>query len=307
MTELNLEVDGTADGGMRLDKYCALRPDAISRSRLKNGALEIFVNGQPAKMSRRVRPDDRLCIRWEDPIPEGLEAEDIPLSILYEDENVTVLDKAQGMVTHPAAGNWTGTLVHALLWHWKQETSGGNLRPGIVHRLDKDTSGVIITARNLETETFLQERFRSRSVGKVYAAILCGVPRELRGDIRTQILRDPKNRKRFTWSADPEKGRLAHTEYKVVRVYGPYSLVLFNLHTGRTHQLRVHSRYLGCPILGDPVYGKKDELFPDATLMLHARTLRICLPGSETPMNFEAPVPLRFKKILTTLKETFPS
>jgi len=307
MTELNLVVDETAAGGMRLDKYCALRPDSISRSRLKNGALEITVNGQSAKMSRKVRPSDRLCIRWEDPVPEGIEPEDIPLSILYEDDNVTVLDKRQGMVTHPAAGNWTGTLVHALLWHWKQKADGVNPRPGIVHRLDKDTSGVIITARNPETETLLQERFRSRSVGKTYAAILCGVPREHRGEIRTQLIRDPKNRKRFTWTADPGKGRFAHTGYRVIRVYGPYCLVLFSLHTGRTHQLRVHSKYIGCPILGDSVYGKKDRLFPDATLMLHARSLRICLPGSETPVTFEAPVPLRFKKILKTLKEMFPS
>ncbi len=307
MSEINIVVNATAGKGMRIDKYCSLQTGSISRSRLKNGALTILVNGQKAKMSRNVRVSDRITISWEDPIPEQLVAEDIPLEILFEDENVTVINKEQGMVTHPAAGNWSGTLVHALLWHWKQNAPEGNYRPGIVHRLDKDTSGVIITARNLDTEAWLQTQFRSRKVHKVYAAILKGVPKALEGEIRTQILRDPKNRKRYTWTNIPDRGRSSHTTYRVIRVYGHYSLVLFRLHTGRTHQLRVHSKFLGCPILGDPVYGKKDSLFPEASLMLHARSLRICLPGKDAPNLFEAPVPLRFKKILKILKETFPT
>jgi 23S rRNA pseudouridine1911/1915/1917 synthase len=305
MSEINLVVNETAGTGMRIDRYCALQNDAVSRSRLKNGALTVMVNGQKAKMSRNVRKDDIITVSWEDPIPEQLEAENIPLDILYEDETVTVVNKAQGMVTHPAAGNWSGTLVHALLWHWKRSAPEGNYRPGIVHRLDKDTSGVIVTARNLDSEAWLQNQFRSRKVYKIYAAILMGIPRIPEGDIRTQIMRDPKNRKKFICSSIPERGRSAHTSYRVIRTYGHYSLVLFRLHTGRTHQLRVHSRFLGCPILGDPVYGKKDRLFPDATMMLHARSLRICLPGSETTTLFEAPVPPRFKTVLKALKEEF--
>lgn len=307
MSEIRLVVEEDVGKSMRLDRYCALHNGAISRSRLKNGALAISVNGQSAKMSRNVRVSDIITIRWEDPIPEQLIAENIPLSIIFEDENVTVVDKAQGMVTHPAAGNWSGTLVHALLWHWKRGVVEGNYRPGIVHRLDKDTSGVIITARNIETETWLQSRFRARKVSKVYAAILKGVPSVREGEIRTQILRDPKNRKRFICSEDQERGRSAHTSYRVIRVYGHYALVLFRLHTGRTHQLRVHSKFLGCPILGDPVYGKKDSLFSDCTLMLHARSLRICLPSSDKVSLFESPIPSRFKHTLKILKETFPS
>ena len=141
---------------------------------------------------------------------------------------------------------------------------------------------------------------------KVYAAILKGVPQKNQGEIKTQIFRDSKDRKRFTWSDDSSKGRFAHTSYSVIRVFGPYSLVLFKLHTGRTHQIRVHSKYLGCPILGDPIYGKKDSLFTDATLMLHARTLKIMLPFSSHYSRFDAPIPIRFKKVIKTLKEKFP-
>jgi len=257
-------------------------------------------------MSRIVQENDTITILWEDPPSELPVAENIPLDIIFENENVTVVNKKQGMVTHPAAGNWTGTLVHALLWHWKNTTAPGNLRPGIVHRLDKDTSGLIITARNPETETWLQEQFRLRKVSKVYAAILKGIPPKKQGEVKTQIVRDSKNRKRFTWTDDTSKGRFAHTSYSVIKVYGSYSLVLFKLHTGRTHQIRVHSKFLGCPILGDPIYGKKDSLFVDATLMLHARTLKIQLPGSSKYSRFDAPIPIRFKKVIKKLKETFP-
>lgn len=306
MSELRLTVSNDAGSGMRLDRYCAAHAGSVSRSRLKNGALEVTVNGKAAKLSRTVKPRDEIVLSWEDPVPERIEGEDIPLSIVYEDQNVTVIDKARGMVTHPGAGNWTGTLVNALIWHWGLENPGTNLRPGIVHRLDKDTSGIIITARNPETETFLQEQFRTRKTIKVYAAILQGIPRAKTGDIRTQIVRDPKNRKRFTWTMDETRGKAAHTAYRVVKTYGNYALVLFRLYTGRTHQLRVHSKYLGCPILGDPVYGKKDRNFPDAALMLHARRLTIALPGSPKRMTFRSPLPARFKRTIIGLRNMFP-
>lgn len=306
MPEIRLLVDETAGCGIRLDRFCALQPGALSRSRLKNGATSVLVNGTPAKMSRLVRPADIITISWEDPVPGDIVPEELPLDIIFEDQSVTVINKAQGMVTHPAAGNWTGTLVHALLWHWKKQAPEGNHRPGIVHRLDKDTSGVIITARTPEAESWLQEQFKQRRTVKIYAAILTEVPKKRDGEVRTQILRDPKNRKRFTWSDNPEKGKSAHTDYHVVRTYGKYSLVLFRLHTGRTHQIRVHSKFLGCPILGDPVYGKKDPQFPGATLMLHAMKLTIMLPGNTIPATFEAPLPVRFKKVIRTLRERFP-
>lgn len=302
MRTLSVVVDDSAPSGIRLDRYCAGIEGSPTRSRLKNGATEILVNGTPSKLSRIVRPKDVITVTWEDPVCEDIGPENIPLDILYEDGNVTVVNKKQGMVTHPAAGHWSGTLVNALLWRWKTQASGENLRPGIVHRLDKDTSGVIITARNPETEAWLQDQFRLRRTKKIYAAILSGIPRTRSGEIRTQIVRDPKNRKRFTWSDNVERGKAAHTEFRVVKTYGPYALVLFTLHTGRTHQLRVHSKYIGCPILGDPVYGKNDSSFKGATLMLHARTLKIRLPGNEQFSRFDAPIPVRFKKVIKSLR-----
>jgi 23S rRNA pseudouridine1911/1915/1917 synthase len=307
MPEIRLTVEDEYSGGIRLDRYCASRPGAITRSRLKNGAIDIRVNDQKAKLSRIVRNGDRIVISWEDSGTEDIFPENIPLDILYEDGDITVIDKCQGMVTHPGAGNWSGTLVHALLWHWKRESPVGNPRPGIVHRLDRDTSGVIITARNPETEAYLQGEFRHRRVRKTYIAILAGTPKNPEGEVKTHLIRDPKNRKRFTWTDNPERGKFSHTSYRVVKRYGPYSLVVFSLHTGRTHQLRVHSKLLGCPILGDPVYGKKDRLFPDATLMLHARTLLICLPGDEKATRFSAAVPLRFRMAIKKLRELYPS
>ncbi|HOF84663.1 MAG TPA: RluA family pseudouridine synthase [Treponemataceae bacterium] len=301
MPEITLTVDQSAGSGVRLDRYCTMNNQELTRSRLKNGIQEVTVNGSVVKLSRIVRPGDRIVIHWEDPVPENIEGENIPLSIIYENDHVTVVNKRQGMVTHPAAGNWTGTLVNALLWHWKQLPDPGNLRAGIVHRLDKDTSGVIITARDRETESLLQKRFKQRAVRKTYIAILCGVPRPRKGIIETRIVRDPVNRKRFTCTDIPDKGKYAKTSYRIVRVLGNYSLCVFTLHTGRTHQIRVHARYLGTPILGDPVYGKKDKLFPDATLMLHARRLRIRIPDEKGIMTFTAPVPVRFRRVIRAL------
>lgn len=305
MSELSILVDDSIPDGTRLDRCCALAAGSPTRSRLKNGAKAILVNGQPAKLSRIVRRGDRITVVWEDPANVDIVPEEIPLEIIYEDENVTVVNKRQGMVTHPAAGNWSGTLVNALLWRWKKAAPEGNLRPGIVHRLDKDTSGVIIAARNPETESWLQDQFRLRRTKKAYCAILSGIPRTRSGEIRTQIIRDPKNRKRFTWSDVTGKGKAAHTDFRVIKTYGPYALVLFTLHTGRTHQLRVHSKYLGCPILGDPVYGKKDPSFPGATLMLHAKALSIRLPGKTDFTRFDAPIPLRFKKVIAALRKRY--
>lgn len=306
MGTIRAVVTEAAGDGIRLDRYCSLLDGAVSRSRLKNGVVSITVNGKEAKLSRVVFEGDVISIDWEDPPPEVPEAENIPLEILYEDGNVTVVNKRQGMVTHPGAGNRSGTLVHALLWHWRTTVKEGNLRPGIVHRLDKDTSGVIITARNPETEAWLQAQFAGRLTRKRYLAILSGVPKAREGEIKTQIVRDPRDRKRFTWGTDESKGKFAHTSYRIISTYGAYSIVCFALHTGRTHQIRVHAKFIGCPILGDPVYGKKDPAFPGATLMLHARSLRIALPGCVRRSRFIAPIPLRFKKILARLRELYP-
>jgi 23S rRNA pseudouridine1911/1915/1917 synthase len=294
---------------VRLDTYCSTI-QGISRSRLKNGLTLVKVNGVEAKLSLKLKGGEKVELEWEDPIPEAIIAEDIPLEIMYENDDVTIINKKQGMVTHPGAGNWRGTLVNALLYHWGRhdienvgESEFRNQRPGIVHRLDKDTSGVLITARNRDAEQWLQEQFKKRRVRKEYIAIVLGHPPAKHGSIKTQIVRDSRNRKKFVTSDDPQKGKFAHTVYYCIGMYGPYSLMRVKLKTGRTHQIRVHMKHIGCPILGDPIYGKPDGLFESASLMLHARTLGIRLPNDETFKLFTAAVPIRFKKVLKTLHE----
>ncbi len=311
MPVLSIKVDESLSGSMRLDAYISQAENGMSRSRLKTTATSILLNGAAAKLSKNVRAGDIIEIIWENPKPENLEPEDIPLDIIFENERVTVVNKKQGMVVHPAAGNWTGTLVNALLFHWgknpqildKSENSP-LLRPGIVHRLDKDTSGILITAKDADALSWLQNQFQSRRVKKEYIAIVCGHPKEPHGSIKTGITRDSRNRKKFT-TTDPDKGKFAHTIYKCIACYGPYSLMRVKLKTGRTHQIRVHMKYLGCPVMGDPIYGKKDAIFESATLMLHSYRLGIRLPDSNDFSVFKAPVPRRFKKVLKTLHRKY--
>ena len=300
----------------RLDKYIASLPDGMNRSKLKSGVTEILLNGKKSKLSQKINGGDIIDITWEDNIPDYIEPEDIPLDIIYEDENVTVVNKKQGMVTHPACGNWNGTLVNALLYHWgresiKQIKEGSEQkilefrRPGIVHRLDKETSGIIITAKNRDTEEFLGEQFRNKKLRKEYILIVKGRPPEKAGDIRTQIIRDPKDRKRFKAVKDTNEGKYARTIYHCISSYGNYTLVRVRLKTGRTHQIRVHMKFLGCPIVGDSIYNKVDPIFPNATLMLHSKLLQIQLPGQENPKTFITKTPERFIELEKKLKKMY--
>lgn len=315
METINLTVENI-NSSMRLDSYVSQNNSDVSRSRLKNGIVQIKVNNQNAKLSTKVKSGDNIFIEWEDPIPSDVIPNDIPLDILYEDENVTVVNKKQGMVTHPASGNWENTLVNALLFHWGRneihcndtldKTSVRQRRTGIVHRLDKDTSGTIITAKNRDSELWLQKQFKKHAVKKIYIAIVKGIPPKENGSIKTQLIRDPRNRKRFTTTQDTSRGKFSHTIYRCIAVYGNYSLMVLKLKTGRTHQIRVHLKSIGCPIVGDPIYGVKDKLFDSATLMLHSRKLGVRLPSSKnTFTEFTAPVPLRFKKVLQKLHKMF--
>lgn len=303
----------------RLDKYIASIPSGMNRSKLKSGVVSILVNGKNSKLSCKVKAGDCIDIEWEDNIPDDIEPENIPLEIIYEDENVCVINKKQGMVTHPACGNWNGTLVNALLFHWnrnkisqlKEAASDAELlkkrRPGIVHRLDKDTSGIIITAKNRDAEEWLGNQFRNHhQLVKEYIAICMNRPQHQHGVIKTQIIRDPKNRKIYRAVTDTEDGKFAQTAYYCIACYGEYSLMRIRIATGRTHQIRVHMKYLNCPVLGDPLYAKKDKLFPSATLMLHARLLKIKLPNEQTYHTFETKTPLRFKKVLKSLHSMYP-
>ena len=284
--------------GLRLDKYIAETLGLLSRSQLKSRLVSASVNGFEAKLSRLLHPGDDVCVEWTDEVDPGFVPEEIPLSVLYEDARSIVIDKPQGMVVHPARGNWRGTLANALLYRILQEHSGIPLsenavpdRAGIVHRLDKDTSGVLIAAKDAEAQAFLSTQFRNRKVFKEYLAITVRPPPTPSGRIENTLGRDPGDRKRF--APVTRGGKIAVTDWKVLAAYGPYRVVALRLHTGRTHQIRVHLKTLGCPILGDPVYGRRDGRFPDATLMLHARRLRILLPGRSDPSLFSARVPER--------------
>lgn len=314
MNRIAFTTDAAALAGKkeRLDAY-ASSVEGISRSRLKNGVASITVNGKPAKLSSKLSGGENVEILWDDPVPENIEPEDIPLDVIYENADVLVINKKQGMVVHPATGNWSGTLVNALLFRWgmsavtADETArlSDAARPGIVHRLDKDTSGLIICGKTRDAVEALQKQFQSRHVYKEYIAIVKGRPPFRSGEIKTQIVRDPSDRKRFVAKTGTAEGKFAWTKYQCVATYGPYSLMRLCLKTGRTHQIRVHMKYINCPIVGDPIYSRKDGLFDTATLMLHSRKMSIRLPGADEFSTFEAPVPRRFKKVMRVLHEQF--
>ncbi|MCH5291398.1 MAG: RluA family pseudouridine synthase [Treponema sp.] len=318
MPFFSFTVPQTYTASERLDTYIAALQNGMNRSKLKSGVTTILVNGKPQKLSYRPKAGDGVDIQWEEGIPAAITPEDIPLSILYEDDAVCVVNKAQGMVTHPASGNWTGTLVNALLYHWGRGDitclSHGTMsdmlrvrRPGIVHRLDKETSGVIVTAKNRGAEEWLQAQFRNhRALVKEYIAICTGRPQHQHGVVRTQLVRDPKNRKRFKAVAGGEDGKEAVSAYRCIACYGEYSLLKIRIATGRTHQIRVQLKYLNCPVLGDGLYGHSDKLFPGATLMLHSKRLSIRLPGKKKADTFVAPTPERFLQVLHRLRALYP-
>lgn len=316
MAFLHVKLPESCTAPLRLDKYIASLQDGMNRSKLKAGVHEILINGKHGKLSSKVAAGDEIDIEWEDNIPDNIAPENIALRIVYEDDDVLVIDKTQGMVTHPACGNWSGTLVNALLYHLhadaipleKHATQSEMLasrRPGIVHRLDKDTSGVIIAAKCRDAETWLCAQFKERCVQKEYIAIVQGKPPALAGDIRTQIIRDPKNRKRFKAATQTDDGKCARTLYHCIASYGNYSLMRLRLKTGRTHQIRVHMKYIGCPVLGDVIYGMRDKLFPDATLMLHAQKLVLRLPNQTAFTTFRSRTPARFKAIIKELRKRY--
>lgn len=294
-------------GATRLDRYIADDMGLLSRSQFKARFVSAVVNGRDAKPSRPLKPGDRFVIQLLDEVDRSSASmpEDLPITVLYEDDQVLVVDKAQGMVVHPAHGNWSGTLANALLG--RIGSAGVPPRAGIVHRLDKDTSGVIIAARSAATQEALAAQFRDRTTIKTYIAITQRRPALPRGRIDTWLARDPRDRKRF--AAAPEgTGKRAISEWRVLAEAAGYAVVALRPKTGRTHQLRVHCRDLGCPILGDPIYGKPDRRFATASLMLHAYELQIRLPGSDEVSIFRAPIPERMVSIAAAIGlDPFPS
>ncbi|GHU23909.1 ribosomal large subunit pseudouridine synthase D [Spirochaetia bacterium] len=278
---------------LRLDRYIAEHLKLMTRSQVKTVELQAVVNGKSVKNSRPVLKGDHFDLKWKETGPSTLVPEDLTLDVLYEDSHVIVINKQQGMVVHPAPGNRSGTVANALLYRRCGGVPGEASRPGIVHRLDKDTSGVLIAAYDADTLLFLTQQFSERFVRKYYLAVVYGKPREEKGRIETLIARDPHDRKRF--AVRPDAGKYALTEYRILQTRGDHSLLLLQPKTGRTHQIRVHLRHIGHPILGDPLYGKPD---PDYTLMLHALSLSLRIPGADSMHTFHAPAPDRFKAFL---------
>jgi 23S rRNA pseudouridine1911/1915/1917 synthase len=282
-----------ADLGTRLDHFLAAQVPALSRSRLQDliRGGHVTVNGAIVKPGAKLRTGDTVVVVEPAAVPSHTLPEDLALEVLFEDDDLIVLNKAAGMVVHPAAGNWDGTIVNALLHHCRALSGiGGTQRPGIVHRLDKETSGCLVAAKNDLAHQALARQFAGREVSKIYLALVAGVLAKASGTIQTAIGRHPVQRKKMT-VVPPERGRAAHTDYRVLGPYGGGTLVECTLHTGRTHQIRVHLKHLGHPLLGDEVYGKRGHF---SRQMLHAWKLGFAHPRSGTRMHFQAPIPPDF-------------
>jgi 23S rRNA pseudouridine1911/1915/1917 synthase len=300
--------------GERLDVFLREAFPAASRGAMQRLIEQghIRVNGKSVKPTHAPRAGEVVEIHWPDATPAEAQPENIPLDILFEDKSMLVVNKPAGLVVHPAAGHEEHTLVNALLYHCKGSLSGigGVARPGIVHRLDKETSGCLVVAKNDETHLALSEQFSGRVVKKIYHAILCGeVPRET-GEIHAAIARHPTHRKRMAVHDDGD-GRAAHTSYAVLEKLNHATLVEAQIHTGRTHQIRVHFQFLGYPVVGDETYGAKQnkklkELanYTAPRVLLHAKELSFVHPRTQKTVKFSAPLPKDFKEALKFLRRS---
>jgi 23S rRNA pseudouridine1911/1915/1917 synthase len=291
--------------GERLDAYLAVRLAELSRSRIQTLIREQFiqVNGHPAKPRDAVKMGDFITIALPEAVPLDAAPQDLPLTILHEDDDLIVLDKAPGMVVHPAPGNPDGTLVNALLHHCQGRLSGigGVERPGIVHRLDKDTSGCLVVAKSDAAHQSLVTQFSERStMEKLYLAVTEGIPKPARDTIFTHLGRHPVNRQKMA-VVNPPGGKAAITDYEILAT-DPVTLtalVRCHLHTGRTHQIRVHLHHRGCPLVGDPIYGKPSKTSAlTGRLMLHAWRLAFNHPLTGQRLQFESPIPVEFSRWL---------
>ncbi len=288
----------------RLDKFLTENLPEQSRSRLqaliKQGL--VMVNQKAVtKTGFTLSIGDVVELEIPAAVPVDLVGEDIALDIIFENPDLLVINKPAGMVVHPAPGHDSGTLVHAALGKVVDlEGIGGELRPGVVHRLDKDTSGLIILAKNERAHRWLQDQFRLRKVEKVYIALVDGAPPTPKGRVEAAIARDPSHRKKMAIVPDA-KGREAVTNYITLDSYRGFTLIEAHPLTGRTHQIRLHLAFLGCPIVGDTVYGKKKPSVELSRHFLHAAKLSIRLPGEENPRTFTAPLPEELQAVLSTL------
>jgi len=299
-----------SDRGKRLDVALVKGTSGLSRSQIQRLVSQgnISVDGVVSSKSAAVlNGSETVLIRVPPPVPTSLSAEDIPLDIVYEDNDLLVVDKPSGMVVHPSAGHRTGTLVNAVLAHDPHMAGiGGEQRPGIVHRLDKDTSGIIVVAKNDLAHRFLQAQFKERTVEKSYLGLVYGVPPSSNGRVETAIGRDKKFRKRMAiYHEKSSKTRFAVTRYSTVEKFDGWTLLEIKPITGRTHQIRVHMSYLGCPIVGDLLYGNRrmvSDLHGLQRQFLHAARLKIAIPKGDTRI-FISPLPKDLENVLTQSRE----
>lgn len=289
----------------RLDKFLVEQLQEFSRSRIQGLITEglVDVNGRVAKKAgQTLESGFNVTIRIPPSAPTDLVAENIPLNIVFENDDLVVINKPAGMVVHPAAGHSSGTLVNAMLGYDPDiEGIGGQERPGIVHRLDKETSGLILIAKNERAHRWLQDQFRLRKVDKSYLALVDGKPPTPSGRVETHIGRDPSHRKRMAIVSE-SRGREAISEYKTIETFRHHTLLEFHPLTGRTHQIRLHCTFLGCPIVGDEVYGKKKPSIDIDRHFLHAYRLKIILPGEKDSRLFEAALPDELERVLISLR-----
>ena len=287
----------------RIDKYMSILIDSLSRSFIQKMMKEekVLVNGKPVKANYRLKTEDEICFELPEAVEPDIEPENIPLDILYEDADVLVVNKPKGMVVHPAAGHYSGTLVNALMYHCKGSLSGinGCLRPGIVHRIDMDTTGSLIVCKNDIAHASIAEQLKEHSIVRRYRAIVWGVIKEEEGCVDVPIGRHPSDRKKM--AAGVRNGKEAVTHYRVLERFRSYTYSECRLETGRTHQIRVHMDSIGHPILGDPVYGNRKCPFQLQGQTLHAMTLGFIHPVTGEYVETTAPLPGYFQHLLDTL------
>ena len=304
---------GPEDQGLRLDVYLSRKDATVSRSQARRliDDGEALVDGRPARASHRVRPGERVFLRRPPPRSSGIVPEEIPLAILYEDDALLVVDKPAGMVVHPAAGNPRGTLVNALQFHCGTlSTVGGLMRPGIVHRLDKGTSGLMVIAKSDEAHRHLSEQFKKRLVSKHYTALVHGDFREDEGVVDAPVGRHPVERKKMSTAS--RRGKAALTRWRVLERYGAFTLLEAKIETGRTHQIRVHLAALGRPVVGDSVYGGSRRAVEAPAVRaalkrltrqaLHAGRLSFTHPVTGREMTFESPLPGDMAEVIDFLR-----
>ncbi|MBR5310887.1 MAG: RluA family pseudouridine synthase [Oscillospiraceae bacterium] len=303
MNKIVITVPEDADGA-RADKFLAEAIDHLTRSALQKliAAGNVEIEGKAISKSRVIKEGEDITVIVPDAVSLDVEAEDIPLDIYYEDDDLLVVYKPKGMVVHPAPGNHNGTLVNALLWHCRESLSGinGVLRPGIVHRIDKDTSGLLLVAKNDFAHVSLAAQIKEHSLNRIYQTIVYGVNLPEEGDVDAPIGRSTKDRKKM---AVIDGGRSAQTHYSVVKRYVGFTHMQCKLKTGRTHQIRVHMAYIGHPVAGDAVYGPKNVITQLEGQCLHAGTIGFIHPRTGEYMEFTAPLPKYFTEFERKLEE----